>query len=1029
MIKERLREIGLYKAAVIYAVVICAVYSPVVFYGRTLSAGARYPWFGYFPPQNEKVMTRDYPNTFNVDIASPAAYEEPIDLFIGNQLRKGIYPLWNPFIACGSLLQESFSTRVLFPYQLLQNIFPWSMRDFFLLGRIFLAAIGVFIYLMIFGASFYPALTGGALYGLSGAMTVFLTLTQMSNVGMMLPYALLGSELVNRRQNILAVACCSVSLALLILAGQPETAFYALVFIFFYFVVRTLTTKKEELRSLPRKCFAFTGAAIIALLISSPFFVPFLFNNQHYFSLHPPGGTQGISGFTPPENFAAILLPEMLKWRTETYGFTYNYGWDRLGGYTGIAGLFLILAAFKTRWWGRRSFLFFLVFTSLILFKNAGAPFINWIGKLPFFDQVWTPRWAGPVWNLSFTLCAALAFQAILETPRLPRPEDMHRHPPVKFFLFGMLLLQVIIEAAILYTGVLFNLNYRLKGWLLTMSINSGFTVTQLWNMVFILLWMTGVMLLFLLHCNRFSSASQASCRARPWSGPAVVFTAIIILGSCIFVNTLLWSVLTGGQNEIVRRMHLSTKHLLQAFCIFMSVLIIAQSIKKMRFSPFAAIFCFLILACLFNFQAQAQQIAGAPVKSIFAITDKDVFISFFVALWEAVVFAVGVVVALDILWHHPPADKNIFALFLSSLVILESMFHVTIGYGERTRMLLLAWYLCALLFLSGRFHMADTGFIKKGAAIFFTGLLGLGALGIPSMPQRSPLFNQDYYRELNLPQYGRIMGLRGAFFPNASSALGAYDVRSIVSLSIERFQLFQDYCLLRKPQEIYKRLWFTGLIDDSGSGKTDIIGSVKERYHFYALAGVSNFLSYSYEDIPHTRLIQEGNLKNYESVIAMPRVFIVHEWSAADTPLASLRWMLENAFLLNSQAVVEGRPACEADRAQSSPSGEARIISYGLHSVVIEAETSAPGVLVLTDVYHPDWKVTLNGKPAEVFPADLCFRGVFLAPGKHEVKFTYRPVVFYYCVLISLLSFTILTILTIRSLKIYARSGGLKDE
>ncbi|MDD5255269.1 MAG: hypothetical protein PHR11_04355, partial [Candidatus Omnitrophica bacterium] len=166
LIREWLKKTRAHKAAVAYAVIICAVYAPVVFYGRTASAAARYPWFAYFPPEHERMMTKEYPNTFNVDIASPAAYEEPIDLFVGKQLRRGTYPLWNPFIACGSLLQESFSTRVLFPYQLLQDIAPWCLRDFFLLGRLFLAAIGVFIFLRIFGADFYPSLCGGALYGL-----------------------------------------------------------------------------------------------------------------------------------------------------------------------------------------------------------------------------------------------------------------------------------------------------------------------------------------------------------------------------------------------------------------------------------------------------------------------------------------------------------------------------------------------------------------------------------------------------------------------------------------------------------------------------------------------------------------------------------------------------------------------------------------------------------------------------------------------------------------------------------------------
>ena len=59
---------------------------------------------------------------------------------------------------------------------------------------------------------------------------------------------------------------------------------------------------------------------------------------------------------------------------------------------------------------------------------------------------------------------------------------------------------------------------------------------------------------------------------------------------------------------------------------------------------------------------------------------------------------------------------------------------------------------------------------------------------------------------------------------------------------------------------------------------------------------------------------------------------------------------------------------------------------------VEVAATTSVPAYLVLTDSYHPDWQVTVNGKPAPLLRANQMFRAVALPPGTHRVAFRYQP-------------------------------------
>lgn len=920
------------KAGIIYFLLICAVYSPIIFFGKSLSVSTRYPWFETSPPETEEifVLPETYPNTFNVDLAQVAAHEEPIDVFIGNQIRKGRLPLWNPFLACGTTIIEQFSTRLLFPYQLLQNIFPFQWRELFLLGRLFFAAMGTFIFLKILGVSFSSALCGGIIYGFSGAMTIFLTLTEMSNVGMIMPYVLLGGELLNRRPVCPSVLFCSLVTALLILGGQPEVSFYGIILFISYFFFRIVSNREKKI-IFAKKILFFILSIILSLLISSPFFIPFLANSELYYTLHQPGGTMGIETPMPLANSMAILLPELFRWRSLIFSFTLNAGWDYVGGYIGIAGIFIILASLRKRWWGRKIYLFFLLFSIFILLKNIGFPIVSWIGKLPIFDQVWTPRWTGPIWNLSLALCVALGFQALLLT-------DDNKPSKGDLFIF---------------------LKKRFRSWWIVMI--GGILILSL-----------GILInpKLLIQFNKSPEYSEQFC----FNMMAILRLFLIVIG-----GTMLF-----------------------------------KSVKRLNFSLLFLILSFGIALCIINFQSQPLQILN--FKSFLNIEDKPILFSIWQGMMESVVLGFTILLALSIALKQKLINQTKFAFIILGIIMLEMSFHVTLGYDEKGRLVRLLLHLIALLglILYSLFYknkIIDTK-VKVTVCLFFLGMIAIGYMGNKCMPSRRNPFNYSY-TGLNRDGFSRIMGIKGLVFPNAAAAIERQDVRSVVSLSIKRFQLFQDYCLSVKPPGKYKRLWFTGIMDPH-TGK-NISEHLQERYPFYALAGVSNYFSPDYENIPHTKLIEDGTIKNYHNLAVMPRAFIVNRWFVAETPDDALDWMLSHPFSFDVEAVVEGGKAPPVLNIRTEPSTKARIKSYQLHSVIIEAETNYPGLFILTDAYHPDWKVAVDGKNEKIVPANLCFRGVFLNPGKHEIKFTYFPKTFYICATVS---FIILVVFLILGLK-----------
>ncbi len=57
-----------------------------------------------------------------------------------------------------------------------------------------------------------------------------------------------------------------------------------------------------------------------------------------------------------------------------------------------------------------------------------------------------------------------------------------------------------------------------------------------------------------------------------------------------------------------------------------------------------------------------------------------------------------------------------------------------------------------------------------------------------------------------------------------------------------------------------------------------------------------------------------------------------------------------------------------------------------------MRASVSAPAILVLSDAYDEDWRVSVDGADAQLYRANYALRGVWLPPGEHTVVFSYRP-------------------------------------
>lgn len=157
-----------------------------------------------------------------------------------------------------------------------------------------------------------------------------------------------------------------------------------------------------------------------------------------------------------------------------------------------------------------------------------------------------------------------------------------------------------------------------------------------------------------------------------------------------------------------------------------------------------------------------------------------------------------------------------------------------------------------------------------------------------------------------------------------------------------------------------------------------------------------------------------------YRNQNVLPRAFVVQRSQSVPDQEQAFAAIHQSDFDPATAVVVErGRTIVPA----APGTGEARIVSYSNNEIRVQASTSLPGYLVMSEVYYPGWVVEVDGQPAEVLRANYAFRAVFLAEGSHEVRFSFQPVTWKAGLMCSLLTWLALATLAARSLALRWRT------
>ena len=98
---------------------------------------------------------------------------------------------------------------------------------------------------------------------------------------------------------------------------------------------------------------------------------------------------------------------------------------------------------------------------------------------------------------------------------------------------------------------------------------------------------------------------------------------------------------------------------------------------------------------------------------------------------------------------------------------------------------------------------------------------------------------------------------------------------------------------------------------------------------------------------------------------------------------------MMQHLPQMHGQAVMLGKaPALDPCDGRDGID----LLEYGADRLLIRANMSCPGMVILSDTYFPGWRARVDGKAARIYEVNGAMRGVMVPAGLHTVTMRYRP-------------------------------------
>jgi len=163
-------------------------------------------------------------------------------------------------------------------------------------------------------------------------------------------------------------------------------------------------------------------------------------------------------------------------------------------------------------------------------------------------------------------------------------------------------------------------------------------------------------------------------------------------------------------------------------------------------------------------------------------------------------------------------------------------------------------------------------------------------------------------------------------------------------------------------------------------------------------------------------QLAYRGSAFVYENKHALPRAFFVDSIRVLNTRQDIFNFIESGKFDPARIAILEEPPEFAI---QPNAGNRVELLSWDIHTIKLKADVAAPALLVLSEIYYPaGWKAYVDGKLTKIYKTNYILRSIFLKPGSHEIEFKFAPASFKIGLLISSITFLLLIVGLVVSMK-----------
>jgi Bacterial membrane protein YfhO len=163
----------------------------------------------------------------------------------------------------------------------------------------------------------------------------------------------------------------------------------------------------------------------------------------------------------------------------------------------------------------------------------------------------------------------------------------------------------------------------------------------------------------------------------------------------------------------------------------------------------------------------------------------------------------------------------------------------------------------------------------------------------------------------------------------------------------------------------------------------------------FAKLAGKGDLLNVRYRLAPSSSqepgaVYRDSFWKVYQNPGALPRAWVVHETAVEPSAERALA-RLENSGFDPWRTAVIDRPASLEPRVEGAYEN-ATFSVVERNRLELSVHAQGRGMLVLSEMFYPGWRATVNSSTAGIYRADVGLRGIIVPSGDSRITLEYTP-------------------------------------